>query len=349
MSKSPATLREIVENGAMSEQIPTPHPYDSLLPDTVLDAVEAQGYAVSGVMLALNSYENRVYQLGLNDGTFIVAKFYRPGRWSDAAIHEEHAFSLQLEEAEIPVVAPLRADNGQTLHEFAGFRFALFPRRGGRPPELEQPDTLLRLGHFLGRLHAVGEQQSFQHRPAIDIARLGEEPRQFLLDHDFLPETYRQQYHDLTEALLQRVSEEFAAVDSLHTLRLHGDFHPGNILWTDQGPHIVDLDDCASGPAVQDLWMLLGGERREQIVALDELLAGYEEFREFDRRELRLIEPLRTLRLIYYAAWLARRWDDPAFPQAFPWFNTPRYWEEQILTLREQLWRLDEPHLSLTP
>jgi Ser/Thr protein kinase RdoA (MazF antagonist) len=331
----------------MSEKEPSPHPYEALLPDTVLDAVEAQGFAVSGALLALNSYENRVYQLGLNDGNFIVAKFYRPGRWSDAAILEEHSFALQLLEAEIPVVAPLRGESGQTMHEFAGFRFALFPRRGGRPPELELPDTLLRLGHFLGRLHALGEREPFRHRPAIDIARLGQEPRQFLLDNDFLPEHYRQEYRDLTATLLQRIAASFASLESLHTLRLHGDFHPGNILWTDHGPHIVDLDDCATGPTIQDIWMLLSGDRQEQLLQLDELLAGYEEFRDFDRRELRLIEPLRTLRLIHYAAWLARRWDDPAFPMAFPWFNTPRYWEEQILTLREQLIRLDQPPLSL--
>ncbi|HEY0634808.1 MAG TPA: serine/threonine protein kinase [Gammaproteobacteria bacterium] len=331
----------------MNSDLPTPHPYEALLPDTVLDAVEAQGFSASGALLALNSYENRVYQIGLNDGSFVVAKFYRPGRWSEAAILEEHAFALELIEAELPVVAPLRNGEGSTLHQFSGFRYALYPRRGGRFPDLEIPDTLLRLGHFLGRLHLVGERTSFRQRPAIDSERLGSEPRHFLLAGDFIPEHYRPEYRELSSALLQRIDALFGRGDEVKRLRLHGDFHPGNILWTDRGAHIVDLDDCATGPAVQDLWMLLSGERHEQLLQLDELLAGYEEFRDFDRRELRLIEPLRTLRLMHYAAWLARRWDDPAFPLAFPWFNTPSYWEGHILTLREQLRRLDEPPLSL--
>lgn len=331
----------------MTDDSPKVHPYDALLPDTVLDAVEAQGFSASGALLALNSYENRVYQIGLNDGTFLVAKFYRPGRWSDAAILEEHAFAQELIEAEIPVVAPLRGADGATLHQFSGFRYALYPRRGGRYPDLEVPDTLLRLGHFLGRLHLVGERMPFHHRPAIDSERLGHEPRQFLLNGNFISDHYRPEYHDLSAALLQRIEEIFDSGSVPKQLRLHGDFHPGNILWTDRGVHIVDLDDAATGPAVQDLWMLLSGDRHEQLLQLDELLAGYEEFRDFDRRELRLIEALRTLRLMHYAAWLARRWDDPAFPMAFPWFNTPRYWEEHILTLREQLHRLTEAPLSL--
>ncbi|HEY0721163.1 MAG TPA: serine/threonine protein kinase [Gammaproteobacteria bacterium] len=331
----------------MTDDSPKGHPYDALLPDTVLDAVEAQGFSASGALLALNSYENRVYQIGLNDGTFLVAKFYRPGRWSDAALLEEHAFAQELIEAEIPVVAPLRGADGATLHQFSGFRYALYPRRGGRYPDLEVPDTLLRLGHFLGRLHLVGERLSFHHRPAIDCERLGHEPRHFLLHGNFISEHYRPEYQQLSAALLQRIEEIFASGSVPKLLRLHGDFHPGNILWTDRGAHIVDLDDAATGPAVQDLWMLLSGDRHEQLLQLDELLAGYEEFRDFDRRELRLIEALRTLRLMHYAAWLARRWDDPAFPMAFPWFNTPRYWEEHVLVLREQLQRLAEAPLSL--
>lgn len=330
----------------MNDAAPKAHPYDALLPDTVLDAAEAQGFAVSGALLALNSYENRVYQIGLNDGSYLIAKFYRPGRWSDEAILEEHSFALELAEVEIPVVAPLRNSDGVTLHQFSGFRYALYPRRGGRFPDLEVPDTLLRLGHFLGRLHALGERMPFRHRPAIDIERFGSEPRQFLLAGDFIASHYQPEYRELSAALLKRIEEIFPVGNTPGWLRLHGDFHPGNILWTDQGAHIVDLDDCATGPAVQDLWMLLSGDRQEQLLQLDELLAGYEEFRDFDRRELRLIEALRTLRIMHYAAWLARRWDDPAFPRAFPWFNTPRYWEEHILTLREQLQRLDEPPLS---
>lgn len=337
----------MAHNDPMIDDEHKPHPYEALLPDTVLDAVEAQGFGVSGALLALNSYENRVYQIGLNNGTKLVAKFYRPGRWSDEAILEEHSFALELADAEIPVVAPLRNDEGATLHQFSGFRYALYPRRGGRYPDLDVPDTLLRLGHFLGRLHAAGERTPFEYRPAIDIERFGTEPRQFLLSGDFISPHYLPEYRELSAALLKRINEILTSGSEVRQLRLHGDFHPGNILWTDQGAHIVDLDDCATGPAVQDLWMLLSGDRQEQILQLDELLTGYEEFRDFDRRELRLIEALRTLRLMHYAAWLARRWDDPAFPMAFPWFNTPRYWEEHILTLREQLQRLEEPPLSL--
>ena len=337
----------MAHNDPMTDDELKHHPYEALLPDTVLDAVEAQGFGVSGALLALNSYENRVYQIGLNDGTYLVAKFYRPGRWSDDAILEEHRFALELAEAEIPVVAPLRNDDGMTLHQFSGFRYALYPRRGGRFPDLEVPDTLTRLGRFLGRLHVIGESGRFNHRPAINVERLGSEPRQFLLAGDFISGHYQLEYRDLSAALLKRITEIFSSGSAPRQLRLHGDFHPGNILSTDQGVHIVDLDDCATGPAVQDLWMLLSGDRHEQWLQLDELLAGYEEFRDFDRRELRFIESLRTLRLMHYAAWLARRWDDPAFPLAFPWFNTPRYWEEHILTLREQQQRLEEASLSL--
>lgn len=322
------------------------HPYESLTPDRVLDAVEAAGYLPTGSLLALNSYENRVYQIGEETHRFLVAKFYRPGRWSDAQIQEEHDFARQLAELEIPMVAPLSDDNGQTLRQFEGFRFALFPRRGGRSPELDDPDTQYRLGQFLGRIHALGASRPFAHRPAITPDSFGADSIAFLLEHDFLPPEYLGQYRELAEGLLQTVRERFAAVPCT-PIRLHGDFHPGNILWTDTGAHLVDLDDCRMGPAVQDLWMLLSGDRAQMGRQLDEILAGYEEFFEFDRRELALIEPLRTLRLLYYAAWLARRWNDPAFPMAFPWFNTVKYWEEQVLTLREQQLRLAEPPLQL--
>lgn len=322
------------------------HPYANLTPDTVLDAVEAAGYLPTGSLLALNSYENRVYQIGEETHRFLVAKFYRPGRWSDAQILEEHDFALQLAELEIPIVAPLADDNGQTLRQFEGFRFALFPRRGGRSPELDDPDTQYRLGQFLGRIHALGASRPFVHRPEITPDSFGADSIAFLLEHDFLPPEYLKQYRDLAEDLLRTIRERFAAVP-FTSIRLHGDFHPGNILWTETGAHLVDLDDCRMGPAVQDLWMLLSGDRAQMSLQLDEILAGYEEFFDFDRRELALIEPLRTLRLLYYAAWLARRWDDPAFPMAFPWFNTVKYWEEQVLTLREQQLRLAEPPLML--
>ncbi len=323
------------------------HPYEALTPDVVLDAVEAFGQMPAGGLLALNSYENRVYQVGLEQGGFIVAKFYRPGRWSDAAILEEHAFALELAAAEVPVVAPLADGEGATLHVHQGFRYALFPRRGGRWPELDAPDVLFRLGRFLGRLHAVGAARPFTARPRLGLEEFGVASRDFLLANGFVPSRYVQRYRTVADELLREVEAAFAAQPELAYLRLHGDFHPGNILWTDAGAHIVDLDDCRMGPAVQDLWMLLSGERHEQLGQLGELLEGYEEFNDFERRELRLIEPLRTLRLMHYAAWLARRWDDPAFPRAFPWFNTERYWEEHILTLEEQAARMALPPLSL--
>jgi Ser/Thr protein kinase RdoA (MazF antagonist) len=320
------------------------HPYDALLPDLILDAIDAQGYRTSGSMLALNSYENRVYQIGLESSEFIIAKFYRPGRWSDAAILEEHAFAAQLAEVEIPVVAPLADDHGETLHCYHEFRFALFARRGGHWPELDDPDTQYRLGQFLGRIHAVGAVRPFANRPALNTETFGDQSLAFLLENGFLPRDYEQQYRDLAEGLLVEIRQRFAAVPYI-PIRLHGDFHPGNILWTDSGAHLVDLDDCRTGPAVQDLWMLLSGEQAQMNGQLSELLAGYEEFYDFNHRELALIESLRTLRLLHYSAWLARRWTDPAFTQAFPWFNTVSYWEEQILTLREQQLRMDLPTL----
>ncbi len=325
------------------------HPYARLTPEVILEAVEQSGRQTSGHLLALNSYENRVYQIGLEGGGFLIAKFYRPGRWSDEAILEEHAFSLELAEHEIPVVAPLRDDNGETLRRHEGFRFALYPRQGGRWPDLDDPDKLLWLGRFLGRIHAVGACRPFEHRPTLDIRSFGIEPYQYLLEAGFIPAHIELAYRTLVEDLIRQIQAAFAAAGDIGTLRIHGDCHPGNILWTDDGPHFVDLDDCRMGPAIQDLWMLLSGERHEMTAALAELLEGYQAFRDFDYREIRLIEPLRTLRMIHYAAWLARRWDDPAFRQAFPWFATDRYWEEHILALREQAALLDEPPLNPGP
>ncbi len=323
------------------------HPYDALTPDTILDALEAEGYLPTGSLLALNSYENRVYQIGEENEGFLVGKFYRPERWSDEQILEEHEFALALAALEIPVVAPLPGSDNHTLHTFAGFRYALFPRRGGRSPELFDPDTQYRLGQFLGRIHALGAAKPFAHRPELTPENFGDASLAYLMEHAFLPAEYERQYRDLAEQLLTTLKAQFAAV-RYTPIRLHGDFHPGNILWTDSGAHLVDLDDCRMGPAVQDLWMLLSGEPAEMVKLLSEILEGYEEFFDFDRRQLALIEPLRTLRLLHYSAWLARRWQDPAFPMAFPWFNTVKYWEEQILTLREQQRRLDEPPLKLS-
>ncbi|MGD8430825.1 MAG: serine/threonine protein kinase [Ectothiorhodospiraceae bacterium] len=327
----------------MSEPV-SKHPYDALGPATVLDAVDSVGLRTDGRQLPLNSYENRVYQVGIEDAEPVVVKFYRPGRWSDEAILEEHAFAGELVDREIPVVAPTAFD-GETLHRFAGFRFAVYPRRGGRPPELDNPDHREWLGRFLGRIHAVGAAKAFRHRPRFSVEDYGEGSRRFLLEGGFVPAHIEDAYRTLTADLLEAVNAAFDRAGNYEEIRLHGDCHPGNILWTDDGPHFVDLDDCRTGPAVQDLWMLLSGEREEMTVQLSDVIAGYEDFCEFDRRELHLVEALRTLRIMQYAAWLARRWDDPAFPHAFPWFGTDRYWEEHVLALREQASALQEPAL----
>jgi len=320
-------------------------PYDGLTPDTVLDALAAAGWRGDGRLLALNSFENRVYQVSLEDGGHVVAKFYRPGRWSDAQILEEHAFARELAEREIPVVAPLEV-SGRTLFEHAGFRFAVFPRRGGRAPELEDDAVLEWIGRFLGRIHAVGAARAFVHRPTLDADTFGAEPREWLLASGLIPPDLLPAWTAASAQALERARQAIAAVGTVPRIRLHGDCHAGNILWTDAGPHFVDLDDARSGPAVQDLWMLLPAERPSAERALRALLAGYRRFHDFDARELMLIEPLRTLRLIHYSAWIARRWDDPAFPAAFPWFGTPRYWQDRILELREQTAAMDEAPLA---
>ena len=320
-------------------------PYAGLTPETVLDALERAGLRGDGRLLALNSYENRVYQVWLEDGSSVVAKFYRPGRWSDAQILEEHAFVLELAEREIPAVAPLVLE-GRTLAGHAGFRFAVFPRRGGRTPELDRRDTLEWIGRFIGRIHAVGATRPFTERPALDAESFGTEPRDWLLGHGFVPPDLLQAWKSAADLALQGVAHCFERAGAIRTLRLHGDCHAGNVLWTDQGPHFVDFDDARTGPAVQDLWMLLSGGHAEMTRQLGHVLAGYEQFREFDLRELYLVEALRTLRLVHYSAWIARRWDDPAFPAAFPWFNTQRYWQDRILELREQIALMDEPPLA---
>ena len=318
--------------------------YSRLDPDTLLTAIDALGFRTNGQMLALNSYENRVYQIGLEDETPVIAKFYRPGRWTTAAIREEHAFTLELAAQEIPVIAPLEIDNA-TLHTHAGYRYAIYPRQGGHWPELNQQEERLWMGRFIGRIHAVGAARKFQERPTLDIETFGWQPFRFLLEGDFLPAHVETAYRTLVEDLLAHITTSFASAGTFARIRLHGDCHPGNILWTDQGPHFVDLDDCRSGPAIQDLWMLLSGDRYDMQTQLGDIVDGYQQFHELDYRELQLLEPLRTLRMIHYAGWLARRWDDPAFPRAFPWFNTPHYWEEHILALREQASLLQEPAL----
>jgi Ser/Thr protein kinase RdoA (MazF antagonist) len=316
----------------------------------VLNAIDDVGLTTAGTLLALNSYENRVFQVGVEDGTqrFVVAKFYRPARWTDAQILEEHAFTQQLADVEVPAVPPLAID-GATLHERAGYRFALYPRRGGRAPEIEDREVRTWLGRFIGRIHAIGRTRPFVHRPALDVESFGEEPRRYLLDSDWLPHELRTVYGGVVAQALDGVRHCYQRAGTVRAIRLHGDVHVGNVLWTDSGPqagpHFVDFDDARTGPAVQDLWMLLSGSREEQQLQLADLLEGYEDFAEFDRRELALVEALRTLRLIHYSAWIARRWNDPAFPAAFPWFNTPRYWEERILELREQIAAMQETAL----
>ena len=332
----------------------TTHPYEGLTPDVVLDAVDSvpqlAGGRSDGRQLALNSYENRVYQVGIDDGQPVITKFYRPNRWTDAAIQEEHDFAEVLAQAEIPAIAPLRDAAGRSLFEHAGFRFALYPRRGGRSPDLEDPDHLMWMGRFLGRIHAIGATKNFQHRPALNIESFGREPFRYIMSTDFVPNDLHEAYSTLVEDVLKQVQAGFERAGvfegKVRQLRLHGDCHPGNILWTDDGPHFVDFDDARMGPAIQDLWMLLSGDRPQMTGQLDEILAGYSEFMDFNPRELHLIEPLRTLRMIHYSAWLARRWDDPTFPMHFPWFGESRYWEEQILALREQAAMMNEPPLQ---
>ena len=320
-------------------------PYAGLTPDVILNAVDSTGFRTDGRLTALNSYENRVYQVGIEDEKPLVAKFYRPARWTDAQILEEHAFTAELAEREIPAVPALVTGNS-TLHAFEGFRFALYARRGGRAPELDDPDTLEWLGRFIGRIHAVGATALFVHRPAVDIASFGEEPRTYLLGSDWIPADLRDAYSSVLDQALSGVRDCFDRAGAVRSLRLHGDCHPGNVLWTADGPHFVDFDDARMGPAMQDVWMLLSGDRASMTRQLSDMLAGYEDFAEFDRRELGLIEALRTLRLVHYSAWLARRWEDPAFPAAFPWFHTTKYWQDQILHLREQVAAMQEPPLG---
>ena len=320
------------------------HPFATLRPECVLDALESVGLFSDGRLLALNSYENRVYQIGMEEGPPVVAKFYRPQRWSDAAILEEHAFVAELVEREIPVVPALTL-NGATLHQFGGFRFAVFTRKGGRAPELDDPATLEWSGRFIGRIHAVGALASYAERPALDLDTFGTEPRAYLLANDFIPPELLAAWSSVSAQALDGVRRCFERAGATPQLRLHGDCHGGNVLWTPDGPHFVDFDDSRMGPAIQDLWMLLSGERSDMVRQMSDILAGYEDFCDFEPRQLYLVEALRTLRLLHYSAWLARRWDDPAFPAAFPWFNTQRYWQDRVLELREQVALMDEPPL----
>jgi len=327
------------------------HPYAKLTPDRVLDALASVGLNGDGRMQALGSYENRVYQIGIDDAPPVVVKFYRPARWSDAAILEEHAFVAELAAREIPVVAPVPLGK-RTLHTFDGFRFAVYPRCGGRAPELSDRSTLEWMGRFLGRIHAVGALAPFRERPEISVETFGVEPRDWLLAHDFIPADLADAWRSIAALALDSARRCFDRAGDIRSLRLHGDCHAGNVLWIEhgatRGPHFVDFDDTRMGPAVQDLWMLLSGDRADMTRQLDSVLTGYREFHDFDPRELNLVEALRTLRLLHYSAWIAQRWDDPAFPVAFPWFDTQRYWQDRILELREQVALMDEPPLMST-
>lgn len=328
----------------MTESADTP--YADLSPDVILDALESAGFTPTGGLLELNSYENRVFQIELEDGSFVVAKFYRPGRWSNAQIAEEHDFSLELADAEIPVVTPL-CRHDETLFFHSDYRFAVYPRQGGHPPNIEDEGNLRVLARTIARIHAVGATRRFATRPSLTVQRLGVDSRDFLLEHQFLPPDIEEAYASTTEHLLARLSEAMAHVDAESQGRIHGDCHLGNLLWRNDTPHFVDFDDCVNGPVIQDLWMLLSGERDERQAQLKTIIEAYETFNRFDPATLALIEPLRTLRIMHHAAWIARRWHDPAFPRAFPTFDTGRYWSEHVLTLREQMAALDEPPLAI--
>ena len=332
------------------------HDYQALTPDVVMDALASVGLFGDGRLMALSSYENRVYQAHLEDGSVVVAKFYRPHRWSHAQILEEHSFAAELMAAEIPAVGPLVLE-GATLHHFAGFAFSVSPRRGGRAPELDDFEVLEWIGRFLARIHTVGAKHAFVHRPALDLHSFGSSSRDWLVQHEIVPLDVQGPWQkactealDLIAASALPISAGGIKDSQIKTLRLHGDCHPGNILWTPTdrpggGPHFVDLDDARTGPAVQDLWMLLSGDRAQRTGQLSGLVDGYEQFRSFDRRELALIEPLRTLRLIHYSAWLARRWSDPTFPVNFPWFGSSDYWVGQVNMLTEQIEAMQEEPL----
>jgi len=321
--------------------------FADLRPEDIVATLEGLGFECDGRFLALNSYENRVYQIGIEGDRPVVAKFYRPGRWSNDCIREEHAFSIDLAAQEIPVVRPLDID-GDTLKHAGPYRLAVFPCRGGRAPDLDNYELLTQLGRLIGRIHLEGETSAFKYRPRIDIESYGNQSIDFLLENEFIPDANCDAYESTAELVLAGVEACFTRAGRTREIRLHGDFHPGNVLVNQDQLHIVDLDDCRTGPAIQDIWMFLSGNREEQTPQLDALLEGYQSFRRFDARELHLVEALRSLRIMHYAAWLARRWEDPAFKVAFPWFDSARYWDDHILALREQVALMQEAPLELT-
>ncbi|TPH17716.1 serine/threonine protein kinase [Litorilituus lipolyticus] len=320
--------------------------FASLSPDVIIDGLESVGFVVDSGLLPLNSFENRVYQFHDDNLVKYVTKFYRPQRWQLQQIEEEHDFSFELAEQELPIVAPLKIA-GESLFEHQGYRFAVFPCRGGRIFEVDNLEQLEWMGRFIGRIHAVSATNSFNYRPAFTTQELLYQAKNIIKDSQFVPAHLQVPFFTILEQVIALASEQYKAIDSIKQIRLHGDCHAGNILWRDEGPHFVDLDDCRTGPAVQDLWMMLSGDRQQQLLQLDTLLMGYEEFHSFENKELQLIEALRTMRVVNYMAWLCKRWQDPAFPRNFPWFNTEKYWEQQILMLKEQFSALQQPALSL--
>ena len=319
------------------------HPFARLSPDVVMDAVESVGFRCDARILELNSYENRVFQIGIEDADPVIGKFYRPARWTDEQILEEHAFTAELADADISAVAPLSL-GASTLSQFDDFRFALYPRRGGRAPDLDNLDNLEILGRAVGRIHSIGARIPFAHRPSITTDDYGYASREYLLRNGFIPADYERDYRALTDELLAAID---GRLEPHRFIRLHGDCHMGNVLWRDDVPHFVDFDDARMGPAVQDLWMMLSGEGSEANLQISAILEGYRAFMDFDLAELALIEPLRSLRIMYHAAWLGRRWDDPAFPRAFPFYNTGHYWSQHLLQLRDQIERLDRESLQV--
>ena len=326
------------------------HPYQVLTPDVVIDAVESTGRYSDARILALNSYENRVYQVGIEESDPVIAKFYRPNRWSLDQILEEHEFTQQLFDLEIPVVPPLIINDQSdtpTISRFNEFYFALYPRQGGRAPELDNLDHLYRIGQFIGRIHAAGAAFPFKYRVPLTVKSFGHDNVEYLLAHDFIPLDLIPAYESIAQEVLTEIERNSPESKQYQQISLHGDCHPGNLLWRDDRPHFVDFDDAMTGPAIQDLWMLLSGDRKNKQKQLSEIVEGYEMFQPFDIKQLKLIEPLRAMRVLNYSAWLAKRWDDPAFPLSFPWFNTPRYWSEHVLELKELLTALQEAPLTM--
>ncbi|MDX2320933.1 MAG: serine/threonine protein kinase [Moritella sp.] len=323
-----------------------PVDYRLLSPDFMLDAIESIGIRVDSGLLELNSYENRVFQFLDEDRQRFVVKFYRPVRWSDAQIQEEHDFSLQLKSAEIDVVAPLQFD-GCSLFTYQGFRFAIFPSAGGRPIEVDNLDALESVGRTLGRVHQLANQQSFVHRPTLSIAEFVDTPKLILQQNDFIPTHLENSFFNVYDVLAKEIALQYKP-DNKQLIRLHGDLHAGNILWRDKVT-LLDFDDCRQGPAVQDLWMMLHGEHHEQLLQLEVMLEGYEEFCSFDTKQLTLIEPLRAMRMMNYMGWIAKRWQDPAFSRHFAWFTDEQYWQQQITFLHEQIDNMQKSPLSLIP